>query len=223
MEFTPVQNLPCLSPDDYAAYATYMQCLAEDLEAKFSEKNDTLMGVRNSYAGVWRNTAALVSDGSGLWTFGPSQVANLFWNDPFNSPSAGTGAATDPLRFQFPGMVAGGLYQVGATVFYNQGATANSTRQLLGLAYFSSNTGLVQGVSINVATEESLSGGEPLFADYQIELTSREITPLSGNFGTPIGFVMSGFEGDAGTITVPIGGLTIYAVFIGTNTLIGGA
>lgn len=223
MEFTPVQNLPCLGPDDYAAYATYMQCLAEELEGRFTEKNDALLGVRNNYAGVWRNTVALTSDGGGLFTFGPNQVANLFWNDPFNTPSTGSGAADDPVRFQFPGMVAGGLYQVGGTVFYNQGATANSTRQFQGLAYFSAITGLIQGVSINAATEESLSGGEGLIGDYQIELTNREITPSSGNFGTPIGFIMSGFEADAGAITVPIGGVTLYAILLGTNTLIGGA
>lgn len=222
MEFTPVQNLPCLGPDDYAAYATYMQCLAEDLEAKFSEKNDLLNSVRNNFAGVWRNTAPILSDGSGNFSFIPSNMANLFWNDPVNPPSEGTGTATDPVRFNLPGKVPGGLYQVGATVFFNQGATANSTRQLQGTQYFSSTAGLIQGISINAATEESLTGGEGLFGDYQVELTTREITPGSGNFGAPIGFVMTGFESDAGVITVPINGITIYAVFIGTNTLIGG-
>lgn len=222
MEFTPVQNLPCLGLDDYAAYATYMQCLAEDLEAKFTEKNDLLLSVRNTYAGVWRNTAPIVSDGSGNFSFIPTNVANLFWNDPDNAPSQGAGTVTDPLRFNLPGKVPGGLYQVGATVFFNQGATANSTRQLQGILYFSSTVGIIQGISINAATEESLTGGEGLFGDYQLELTTREITPSSGNFGAPIGFVMSGFESDAGVVTVPVGGITIYAVFIGTNTLIGG-
>lgn len=222
MEFTPVQNLPCLGPDDYAAYATYMQCLAGDLEAKFNEKNDLLNSVRNNYAGVWRNTVALTSDGGGLFTFGPNQVANLFWNDPDNPPSEGTGSVNDPVRFNLPGKVPGGLYQVGATVFFNQGATANSTRQLQGIVYFSSTVGIVQGISINAATEESLSGGEGLFGDYQVELTTREITPSSGNFGAPIGFVMTGFESDAGVITVPAFAMIIYAVFLGTNTLIGG-
>lgn len=222
MEFTPVQNLPCLGPDDYAAYATYMQCLAEDLEAKFSEKNDLLNSVRNNFAGVWRNTAPILSDGSGNLSFIPSNTANLFWNDPVNPPSEGTGSVNDPVRFNLPGKVPGGLYQIGATVFFNQGATANSTRQLQGTLYFSSTVGIIQGISINAATEESLTGGESLFGDYQAELTTREITPGSGNFGAPIGFVMTGFESDAGVITVPVGGVTLYAVFLGTNTLIGG-
>lgn len=223
MEFTPVQNLPCLSPEDYAAYATYMQCLAEALEGKFTEKNDALESFRNNYAGVWRNTSAIVSSGGGFLDFGPGTVANLFWNDPDNPPSTGTGAAIDPVRMLFPGMVPGGLYQVGATVFFNQGATANSNRQMTGEVFFNTTTGPVSSTGITVATEESLTGGEALFADFQVQLTSREIFPGSGTFGTPIGFRIGGIEGDAGAITVAAGGITIYAVFIGTNTLIGGA
>lgn len=222
MEFTPVQNLPCLGPDDYAAYATYMQCLAEDLEAKFTEKNDALESVRNNYAGVWRNTAAIVSNVSGAFDFGPSTMANLFWNDPDNAPTTGTGSATDPVRFAFPGMVPGGLYQVGATALFNQGATAGSARQLQGTTYFSTTTGLVSGASINCGTEESLTGGEGLFGDYQVGLVTRELIPNSGTIGSPIGFIIHGFEGDAGTITVAAGNITIYAVLLGTNTLIGG-
>lgn len=223
MRFTAEQNLPCLTGDDYAAYATYMQCLAEQLDDLFTEKNNALLSVRNTYAGVWRNTAALVSDGGGNWSFTPSNVANLFWNDPNNPTSTGTGALSDPVRFLFPGMVPGGLYQIGATIFFNAGATANSTRQLQSVVNFQSTTSVVQAIAMNAATEESLSGGEALFGDYQVSLTDREIAPGSGNFGIPIGFQVSAFESDAGAVTVPIGGLTFYAVFIGTNTLIGGS
>lgn len=222
MQFTPMQNLPCLSPEDYAAYATYMQCLAETLESSFTEKNDALLSVRRNPTGVWRNTAAIVSDGGGQFNFGPATVANLFWNDPVNPPSTGTGAVSDPLRFLFPGMVAGGLYEVGATVFMNQGVTGSSARQLQATTYFNANTGIVQGISINDGTEESLSGGEGLRGDFQVGLTSREIIPDSGIIGTPYGFTVSGFEGDAGTITVAAGNLTIWAILLGTNTLIGG-
>lgn len=221
MEFTPVQNLPCLGPDDYAAYATYMQCLAEDLEEKFSAQNDALMGVRNTYAAMWRNTVALTSDGSGVFQ-NLMDTTNLFWNDPDNSPVTGAGTASDPRRFQFPGMVPGGLYEVGATVLFNQGVTANSLRQLQIGTYFDANTGVITGTSVNDVTEESLTGGESLRGDFQVSLTVREITPLSGNFGIPFGFFPGMIEADAGTITVAVGNLTIWAVLIGTNTLIGG-
>lgn len=221
MEFTPVQNLPCLGPDDYAAYATYMQCLAETLEDKFTTVNDALMGVRNTYAGVWRNTSPLVSDGSGFFPTVMS-TASLFWNDPDNAPVTGTGTTNDPVRFQFPGMVPGGLYEVGGTVLFNQGATANSSRQFQMSTYFQATTGIVQGLIANDFTEESLTGGEGLRGDAHLGLTSRELAPSSGNFGIPIGFLVSLAEADAGTITVATGNLTFWAVLIGTNTLIGG-
>lgn len=221
MEFTPVFNFPCLGPDDYAAYATYMQCLAEDLEAQFNETNDALEVVRNNYAGVWRNIVPIVSDGSGNLNFTPTAMTNIFWNDPNNAPFTGTGVATDPIRYQFPGMVDGGLYEIGVTAFYNQGATANSTRQLFSDAYFRTTTGIQSALALTTATEESLTGGEALFGDYQLGLLYREFTPGSGNFGIPVGFTCSGFEADAGTITIPIGGVSIWCVLLGTNTLIG--
>lgn len=221
MQFTPEYNLPCLGPDDYAAYATYMQCLAEQLEDKFTEQATALDGVRNTYAAMWRNTVQLTSDGSGLFP-GLTTVSNLFWNDPNNTPSTGTGTANDPVRYQFPGMVPGGLYEIGGTVLFSTGATANSTRQFQMFAYFEGTTGVTNALAVNDITEESLSGGESLRGDVQIALTSRELTPASGNFGTPIGFFLNLFENDAGAINILAGNLTFWAVLIGTNTLIGG-
>lgn len=218
-----MQNLPCLSDEDYADYGTYMKCLAEDLDAKFTEKNNELLSVRNTYAGVWRNLSPLVSDGGGNWNLGPATMTNVFWNDPNNPSATGTGTLTNPSRFLFPGMVPGGLYQIGATVFFNQGATANSTRQLQSFVNFQSTTSFVTAIAVNAATEESLTGGEGLYGDYQLSLSSREIAPGSGNFGTPIGFTASAFESDAGAVTIVAGACVIYAVFIGTNTLIGGS
>lgn len=221
MEFTPVQNLPCLGPDDYAAYATYMQCLAEDLENKFTEKNDALERVRNTYAAVWRNTVTLTSDGSGLFP-GLTTIPTLFWNDPNNTPTTGSGSSSDPVRYQFPGMVPGGLYEVGGTILFSTGATVNSTRQFQMFAVFDATQGIVNSVFVNDVTEESLSGGESLRGDAQLSLTVRELVPNSSNFGIPIGFTLNLFENDAGVINVLAGNLTFWAVFIGTNTLIGG-
>lgn len=56
MEFTPVYNLPCLDGDDYAAYAIYMQCLAESLDNKFTQQQDSLNDFLNRPASVWTRT-----------------------------------------------------------------------------------------------------------------------------------------------------------------------
>ena len=221
MQFTPEYNFPCLGPDDYAAYATYMQCLAESFEAKFTATNDALEGVRNTYAAMWRNTTTLTSGGGGTYT-GLDSISNLFWNDPDNTPTTGTGTAADPVRYQFPGMVPGGLYEVGGTVLFSTGVTANSTRQFQMFAYFDATQGITSSQFVNDATEESLTGGESLRGDAQLSLVSRDLTPGLGNFGIPIGFYLNLFENDANPINVLAGNLTFWAVLIGTNTLIGG-
>lgn len=222
MEFTPVQNLPCLGPDDYAHYPLYMQCLAEQLEADFTTKNNALLAVRRTYAAMWRNTVGIVSDGGGTFP-GMTAIPNLFWNDPNNTPTAGTvGSPTDPFRYQFPGMVENGLYQVGGTIAFNVGATANSIRQFQINGLFRITVGFTAESFVNEATEESLSGGEFLNGDYQLRLSANEPLPTSTLSGRPLGFTVNPSEGDAGAITIPVGGLTFWAIYIGSNTLIGG-
>lgn len=222
MQFTPEYNLPCLDSDDYAAYALYMQCLAETLEDKFTQTNNALESVRWTYAGLWRNTFSLTSNGSGSFT-GLSSITNIFWNDVNNLPSTGTGAPSNPVRYQFPGMVPGGLYEVGGSVQFSAGVTANSTRRFQMFTYLTTSSGVTSSMIVNDFTEESLSGGEGLRGDSQLTVGPTELTPGSSTFGTPIGFYLDLFENDANAITIPVGGLTFWAVYIGSNTLIGGA
>ena len=215
-----MQKLPCLSPEDYAAYALYMKCLADTLEDKFTAINDQFSAFRRRYAGVWRNTVPIVSDGSG--NFVTTNVANLHWNDPVNPPSDGTGAVGDPIRYNFPGNVEDGLYEVGGTVFFNAGATSGSLRQMEFPVYYTSTIGIVSNVVTLDTSEESLSGGESLNCSAQLPISNQEVPADSNNFGVPIGFTVTLTEADAGAITIPAGGLTFWAVFIGTNNLIGG-
>jgi hypothetical protein len=220
MEFTPVYNLPCLSGTDYAAYALYLQCLAEQLDATLFEKQTELDSFRNRYAGVWRNTVAMVS-ASGSWNTTVPTVANLFWNDPVNPPSTGTaGSLIDPFRFNFPGAVAGGLYAVGGTVAMNQGATNGTYRWLSIDPVLFGSSGYVEALGAQDFSEETLSGGENLQTGFHVPLT---LTTFTGLEGVPVGFDVSIFEDDAGNITIPVGGLTFWAVYIGDNTIIGGA
>lgn len=56
MKFTPDQNLPCLDGTDYAAYALYVQCLAEQLDTKFQDQFDSLYDFLRRPASVWTRT-----------------------------------------------------------------------------------------------------------------------------------------------------------------------
>lgn len=214
-----MQQLPCLEGTDYAAYALYMQCLAETLEGKFNAIAASQDEFRNRFAGVWRNTVPIVS-ASGA--FATTAIPALHWNDPVNPPSTGSGAPNDPVRYLFPGDVFGGLYALGGTVFFNAGATAGSSRRMEFPVYYTSTIGTVSNVVTLDASEESLSGGEALYTGTQLSIANREITPASNNFGVPIGFTVTLTELDAGVITIPVGGLTFWAIFIGENNLIGG-
>jgi len=56
MEFTTNYQLPCLSNDDYAAYALYMECLANQLDDKFTEQQTLLNSFLARPASVWTRT-----------------------------------------------------------------------------------------------------------------------------------------------------------------------
>lgn len=56
MNFTENYRLPCLDGNDYAAYAIYMQCLAETLDTKFQEQFDSLYSFLQPPASVWTRT-----------------------------------------------------------------------------------------------------------------------------------------------------------------------
>lgn len=58
MNFTENYNLPCLDNADYAAYAIYMQCLAETLEAKFQQQSDDMDAFLMRPASVWTRPTA---------------------------------------------------------------------------------------------------------------------------------------------------------------------
>lgn len=221
MNFTPIYQIPCPGDEDYAAFALYLKCLAEQLDDLFTEKNNSIEEFRNRYTGVWRNTAPLVSDGLGSFTLAMESTANLFWNDPSNPHSTGTsGSFTDPFRFNLPGDVPGGLYAIGGTCAFNVGATAGSARELSFNAYYSGSQGVTSDLMSLDGTEESNTGGEFLQANFQ--LPNRVTTLSTGVVGTPIGFYPSGAETSAGTVTIPVGGFTFWATLIGTNELIGG-
>lgn len=57
MIFTSGYNLPCLGGEDYAAYALYMQCLGEQLDAEFTRIQDGFESFLQRPAAIWTEAA----------------------------------------------------------------------------------------------------------------------------------------------------------------------
>lgn len=213
-------GLTCLDNDDYAGWALYMQCLAMDIDTLLAERNAAIDSFRNRYAGVWRNDAILTSDGLGSFRTAIASTPAIFWNDPVNPPNVGTiGSTTDPAGFNFPGKVPGGLYEVGGTVTFTAGATIGSYRELVFETNYFGSTGLDVENGVIDITEETGSGGESLNCSYQVPLRPQMLN--TNVVGNPISFSVTAAEGNAGALTIPVGGLTFWCVFIGTNNLVG--
>jgi hypothetical protein len=213
-------GLTCLEPDNYAAFALYMQCLAQDIDALLTERAAAIDAFRNTFAGLWRNDAILTSDGLGSFRTPIAATPSIFWNDPNNPPNTGTiGSTTNPAGFNFPGKVAGGLYEVGGSVTFTAGATAGSYRELVFETNYFGSTGLVQQVGMLDITEETNSGGESLVCNYQVPLRPEILD--TNVVGLPISFSVTAAEGNVGTLTIPVGGLNFWCIYLGNNNLIG--
>lgn len=72
MKFTQIQKLPCLEGEDYAAYALYMQCLANQLDDTFTAQSDEFSGFLRRAAAAWVATSTQIEIPTGfLLTPGP--------------------------------------------------------------------------------------------------------------------------------------------------------
>lgn len=85
MLFTDMQQLPCLESTDYAAYALYMQCLAEQLDSQLTQQLTELEFFTDRPTGYWTAGATqTISAGGNVAIFdisGPSGSAG--WTRPF--------------------------------------------------------------------------------------------------------------------------------------------
>lgn len=125
MILSPTQQLPCPSPEDYAALALYMQRLAERFEAKIVAERALITDFATQPAGLWANTGALTaSNGS------PISAIDITTAIFTNTPSRlFVGFSTLPNGGVFP---EAGVYHVGWNVTMQElgGVTAGSFRQI---------------------------------------------------------------------------------------------
>lgn len=74
MQFTELQNLPCLDGEDYGAHALYMQCLATQLDDILTAQSDGFADFLHRPAAAWEATVAQTDISTGLLV-GPGPVA----------------------------------------------------------------------------------------------------------------------------------------------------
>ncbi len=78
MLFTPLQNLPCLSNEDYSAWALYMKCLGLQVDETLAQQMASFESVRNRPTAVWTSSSVQTNifDGSFLSVFEVAFSAN---------------------------------------------------------------------------------------------------------------------------------------------------
>jgi len=192
------------------AIALYMQCLANDLESKFTADLASYTSFRNRYTGVWRNAAQISALSGGDYI--TTGLTNIFWNAP-GSPNTGTaGSVTDPYRFNLPGQVAGGAYEIGiyANFVASGTVTVGSTRILAVDTWtpdvVSTSLGEIEGLSVDY-TEETNTGGE--FLQGSVPIINEQIPYNNVTFTPWID------HNNASTLNIPAGQMMMWAIFIG--------
>jgi hypothetical protein len=72
MQFTDLQNLPCLEGSDYAAVALYMQCLAEQIDTTLTGQSQEFTSMLMRPAAAWVQTGTQIEiPTGGMLTPGP--------------------------------------------------------------------------------------------------------------------------------------------------------
>lgn len=208
MKFTDVHELPCLGGDDPAAIALYMQCMASRVEQKLNERLAAATASMHRPTGIWRNSALItgIADESTI-----PNLDSIFWNDPDSSPQTGSGTLDNPIRYVLPGRVLGGVYEIGLSInLVSSGAvTAGSRRIVVFSIWEPTATDPVLGgerlVQLDFG-EETNTGGEFLNNAYPV---------LNSSLGSST-FMPWIVHGNASTLNIPAGGMTMWATLLGT-------
>jgi hypothetical protein len=67
MKFTDRYDLPCLDDDDYAAYALYMQCLAQRMDDELTARAELLQSFTHRPTAIWRTSSAQTGIPDNAW------------------------------------------------------------------------------------------------------------------------------------------------------------
>lgn len=212
MIFTDEQNLPCLEGTDYADYALYMKCLAEQLDVQIGAEYNSFTGFIDRPTGLWTAGAVQSLPNSGqiiLFDFsGPSASAN--WPDTFPGiPTLGN------LR---------GWWHIGCNVnaIATGAVTANTFRKLELVYTPPADAGINFGpVSfIELVYESNTGNGENLCASGTVYCPGSLSTLPGADGGSFLGFFSNGNTGSnlTTTLTPPV---AFWATFLGDTPVIG--
>lgn len=210
MIFTDQQNLPCLEGTDYADFALYMQCLAQQVDTQLTGQNETL--------------ADFIDRPTGFWSAGGTQTlpnAGQIILFDFSGPSFGVNWTGS-----FPGIPTlanrRGWWQIGCNVnaVATGAVTANSTRRI-DLVYTppaEAGPAFTATTFTEITFESNSGNGENLCASGIVYCPGSNSTLPDADGGTILGF----FSNNNGsnlttTLTPPV---AFWATFLGDTPTI---
>lgn len=208
-------GLYCPDPQDYAAYALYMQDVGTRIDEQLFAQQTALQFFLEQPTILVTNSAAVVIP------VGPAEVVNIFDTVVFNNSTfmsldvantridigsaLGTPTVVPYLR---------GAYTAGFNVRMTAAVVTAGTHRTASLLVTNEELLFVAATAASAtdsATDQNTGGDEALFC--------RTNFPLSGTSGVNVEFAAISFE-TAGTVTIPAGGAFGYVTWNGATDII---
>lgn len=206
-------GLYCPSPQDYAAYALYMQDVGTRIDEQLFAQQQQLESFLEQPTILVTNSAAVVIP------IGPAQVVNIFDTVVFNNSTfmsldttnaqinigslLGSPAVTPYLR---------GAYTTGFNVRMSAGVITTGTHRTASLTVTNQEILFTTiATATDSVTDQNTGGDEALFCKTDFVLT--------GVSGVDVEFAVISFE-TASTVTIPAGQAFGYVTFNGATDII---
>jgi|GEM_PF-2209510 len=209
MNFTECLGLPCPDPEDYGAYALYMQRVAEMVEAHLLAQQELATTFDMPRTTIWNNDEIIGPiDTTGFASLQQTSSDVVFSNvqPPFPFPLNGLNIGTNPGTFLEPG-----IYHIGWSInTVEVGAVTNDSLR-----------------RANCIIEKNVPGGPLIVAEFNRAVQAENIAGGSF-FGSEGTFVVDEDFGDyvvqitwlhgnvASMVQIPVGGYWIWLTRVGS-------
>lgn len=203
-ELIGTHQVPCIGDDDYAAYALYMKCVADQVEASLVANQEAALAVLQRPVRVWRATQTQ-TEGSASG-FSPDAILYTY-----NYPASFGATDFSTLNLQ-------GWWRIGGLWRCTSNTPVVGNARMFSMATFPNNETVRDQESGNwvaraqdITWETNTTGGESLYIEYDV------YNP--GSPGAPIGDISMETEISVGveftgSETVTFNGL-LWAIYLG--------
>jgi hypothetical protein len=207
-ELIGTHEIPCLSDTDYAAYALYMRCVAEQVEAQLVANQEAASTVLHRPVRVWFYNDSFADGGGGA----SDSVSGLQYSLNYPATFGDTSLSTLNMR---------GWWRIGMLLRATSSAPILNNARIANLAIFPPNTpsslrtldGGPWVLNLQDITWESNTGnGETLYSSGEI-FNPGDPTAGPNDFGMRMRQSMS-VENNAGAETVTVSGI-YWAIYLG--------